>query len=128
MKPTAFDLGRSYVWLDSGGSARLEVAGSEFWSALEAGRLHTGERLLGTIPLADFPHWEMHPAGDEILLALSGAAELVLDFASGEKRVSLTRETPCYIVPQGIWHRLLVREPGLLMFLTAGTGTQHRPI
>jgi mannose-6-phosphate isomerase-like protein (cupin superfamily) len=31
-----------------------------------------------------------------------------------------------FVVPRGVWHRVLVREPGKLMFCTPGPRTEHR--
>jgi mannose-6-phosphate isomerase-like protein (cupin superfamily) len=76
---------------------------------------------------ADWPHWEMHPAGDEIVYQLSGAMDLVLDETSGERVVSLQPHRGC-IVPRGVWHRGLLRAPGEALFITRGKGTKHRPV
>lgn len=32
-----------------------------------------------------------------------------------------------FIVPQGVWHRIEIRRPGQVLFITPGEGTQHRP-
>ena len=32
------------------------------------------------------------------------------------------------VIPTGIWHRGIVRLPGELLFITAGAGTEHRPV
>jgi hypothetical protein len=33
-----------------------------------------------------------------------------------------------FVVPRGVWHRGIVRQPGELMFITPGAGTDHRPV
>ena len=76
---------------------------------------------------ADWNHWERHPAGDEILVLLSGEMEVVLDTASGEQRARLA-PGQTFIVPKGVWHRGIVSRPGELMFITPGAGTEHRPV
>ena len=75
----------------------------------------------------DWDHWERHPAGEEILTLLSGEMELILDMEAGEQRAVL-KAGETFIVPRGIWHRALVKEAGRLMFVTAGAGTEHRPV
>ena len=51
----------------------------------------------------------------------------ILEELHGERVVELRAGEAC-IVPQGVWHRLLVHETGDLLFLTPGEGTAHRPI
>jgi mannose-6-phosphate isomerase-like protein (cupin superfamily) len=84
--------------------------------------------IAGTVPITqDIPLWEVHPSGDEFLYLLSGRMACILEELHGEKIVELRAGEAC-IVPQGVWHRLLVREPGDLLFLTPAEGTMHRPI
>jgi mannose-6-phosphate isomerase-like protein (cupin superfamily) len=74
---------------------------------------------------ADWDIWEMHPAGDEIVCLPSGAIDIVLAETAGERVVALEAGQTC-IVPQGVWHRAVVREPGDTLHITRGEGTQHR--
>src|SRR5262245_39229295 len=111
MSTTAFDLNDTYVHLEDGPTAaRIEV-GPDF-SATIARRtdVHGGRPVLITRSDADWPHWEMHPAGDEIVCLLSGSADLVLDEAGGERIVPVRGRTAC-VVPRGVWHRAIVHEP-----------------
>ena len=84
--------------------------------------------LLGVFQIAspDDLHsdiWEMHPAGDEILLMLTG--ELGVEYSDGHCRGNSVLESGRGVVmPAGVWHRLLLREPGLLMVLTPSQGTK----
>ncbi len=95
-------------------------------------RLVTGDRdrvvgaKHGAEP-ADFhaDEWEMHPAGDELLYLLTGAIDALLDEPGGERLVSL-RGGQALLVPQGVWHRLLLLEPSDLLFITPASGTRHR--
>ncbi len=80
----------------------------------------------------DWPHWEMHPEGEEILVLLSGDMSIVLDpgeteAGGGESTVTLEPGQAC-LVPRGVWHRGIVRAPSRLLAITAGEGTQHRPV
>lgn len=86
------------------------------------------DRLAGTVPVTqDMTTWEIHPSGDEFLYLLAGKIACILEESHGERVVELRAGEAC-IVPQGIWHRLLVRAPGDLLFLTPGEGTMHRPV
>ena len=75
---------------------------------------------------ADWTHWEMHPAGDEILLMVEGRATFVLDLPEGSRDVDLPAGR-LLVVPKGVWHTARVSVPARLLAITAGSGTQHRP-
>ena len=123
----AFDLAGAYVHLEAGGGAVTEEVGADFWQTL-ATRDYAGRRLVGVFHMTDDPPaWEMHPAGEEVLLLLSGAIGVVLQEADGERVVELRPRNAC-IVPRGVWHRQLVRMPSDLLAITPGAGTQHRPV
>ncbi len=71
--------------------------------------------------------WEMHPAGDEVVICTHGAMVLVQEFTD-----SRVVETPLTagefaINPAGVWHTADVTEGATAIFITAGEGTQHRP-
>jgi mannose-6-phosphate isomerase-like protein (cupin superfamily) len=80
----------------------------------------------GAVP-ADFhaDEWERHPAGDELLYLVTGALQVILEAPGGERRFRLRGGRAC-LVPRGTWHRLVVRQPSDLLFITPARGTQHR--
>ncbi|WP_044989003.1 cupin domain-containing protein [Sorangium cellulosum] len=132
-----FDLRSTYLHLADGGDALPIEVRPTFWQELMSGDSEAadirritdeGGWLVIRYPLTeDTPQWEMHPAGDEILVLLSGASDVVLEEQGGERVVALLAGAACK-VPQGAWHRILVREPGDLLSITYGKGTQHRPL
>ncbi len=123
-----FSLDSTYIHLRPDGSALAIEGGAKFWAGVEGRHDLDHGRLMGsTGQNADWNHWERHPAGDEILVLLSGELELVLDTERGEERASL-KAGQTFIVPKGVWHRGIVKKPGQLMFLTPGSGTEHRPV
>jgi mannose-6-phosphate isomerase-like protein (cupin superfamily) len=126
VRPT-FDLATTYVQLDDGPQAfRVEVD-DEFWATIDRRPELRGGRLVGAFHNAtDWDVWEMHPAGDEVVCLLTGAVDVVLDEPDGERVVELGAGQTC-IVPRGVWHRAVVREPGDTLHITRGEGTQHRP-
>ena len=71
--------------------------------------------------------WEMHPAGDELIAIVKGEATMVLELPTGNHHVKL-RAGQTLIMPKGIWHTALADTPCVGIFLTAGTGTQSRPV
>ncbi len=78
------------------------------------------------------PHaGEVHPNGDEFLHVVSGAMELILDdgddqTVGAETRV-LLRAGDAYVVPRGVWHRLVAVEPSYLVHVTPGPEGGYRP-
>jgi mannose-6-phosphate isomerase-like protein (cupin superfamily) len=123
-----FSLDSTYIHLRPDESALAMEGGARFWAGIASRRDLDQGRLMGaTTQNADWNHWERHPAGDEILVLLSGAMELVLDREGVEERATLG-PGQTFIVPRGVWHRGIVKKPGELMFLTPGAGTEHRPV
>ena len=124
----SFDPTGTYVHLADGGAATAVPVDERFWAEIgNRTELHDGRLLMAHDVNADMTHWEMHPAGDELLFLSSGAVTVVLDEPAGERTVALGAGQVC-IVPKGIWHRLSVQMPGRLLFITPGRGTQHRPL
>lgn len=70
--------------------------------------------------------WERHPAGDEVVICLSGRMTVIREIDDEHDPVELG---PCQamINPPGVWHTADVLEPGLFMTITPGVGTEHRP-
>ena len=75
----------------------------------------------------DWPTWERHPAGDEILVLLAGAAELRLWRAGREEAVLFATPGTAFVVPRDTWHTAKVAGPCRILFLTPGEGTENRP-
>jgi len=123
-----FALDSTYIHLRPDESAIAMEGGARFWAGIaERNDLDQG-RLMGvTSQSTDWDHWERHPAGDEILVLLSGEMELVLDMGAKQERAAL-QAGQTFSVPKGCWHRGIVKKPGQLMFITPGAGTEHRPV
>lgn len=128
----AFNLLSTFVQLERGARGRAPAAAipltRRFWSELRSGKRRIDGRLMGMVRRArDSDHWEVHPAGDELLLRLSGEMEVVLGAGARRRHVKLGAKSPCCIVPRGVWHTLRVKKPGALLFVTPGKGTRTRP-
>jgi len=121
-----FDPARIYVQLlDDGRAVPIEV-GPTFWQTT------VNDHVEGRMAFAfhfdrDSGTWEKHPEGEEFVYLLSGAIDFVLERPGGDEVVSL-RAGSAYLVPRNVWHRQIVRAPGDVLFVTAGKGTQHRPV
>jgi mannose-6-phosphate isomerase-like protein (cupin superfamily) len=76
----------------------------------------------------DAPHnGELHPDGDEVLYLISGAVTVKLELPEGDAVVDLGAGD-AVVVPQGVWHKITMREPGQLVHITPGPGGDHRPL
>ena len=73
----------------------------------------------------DWPTWEMHPKGDEIVCLMSGDVEMVLASDNGEQRTRLKKPGSFVVVPKGTWHTARVFAPTTMFFVTPGEGTEN---
>jgi mannose-6-phosphate isomerase-like protein (cupin superfamily) len=71
-----------------------------------------------------YPAWEMHPEGDELLMVSSGSLGIELRKERIERAATLPPRS-AFIVPAGVWHRLIVHEPSVLLAITPGHNTVH---
>jgi quercetin dioxygenase-like cupin family protein len=81
-----------------------------------------GEAVMTRSP----PHkGERHPDGDELLYLVKGVVEVEVEH---EDEVRTARLSPgdAFVVPQGLWHRVIVREPCRLLFFTPGRSEVRR--
>ncbi len=74
----------------------------------------------------DAPHdGEMHPDGDELLFMLSGAVTVRLELPDGNRSVFLGAGE-ALVVPQGVWHKITMQQPGRLVHITPGPNGEAR--
>jgi mannose-6-phosphate isomerase-like protein (cupin superfamily) len=74
----------------------------------------------------DAPHdGEVHPDGHELLYLVSGAITVRLELSDRDRHVDLGAGE-ALVVPQGIWHRISLREPGILIHITPGPNGDAR--
>jgi len=67
--------------------------------------------------------WEKHPAGDEIVVLLSGEADFDLQTANGIQTVRLSKSGEYVVVPKNTWHTSRVSGHCRVLFITPGEGT-----
>lgn len=126
-----FDLTKVYVHLGLG--ARAEPLADFEWSPAYLQRYedeHAGDGADGRLVMvgvqdANWTHWERHPAGDELVVALSGR-QIIIQEIEGEQRRIDVRAGQAVINGRGVWHTSDVVEPGRVLFITPGRGTEHR--
>lgn len=71
-------------------------------------------------------HWECHPAGDELVVCLSGSVTVTRDVDGVPERVVLG-PGEATVNPAGAWHAVDMAGPASILTVTAGLGTDHRP-
>ena len=137
----AHPLSERYWYLEGTDARRIDVGIDAFWRQLMTGRYDDDEVrqvaegdgwLVSEYEMHDdMDQEEMHPHGDELHFIVHGRLDLVLapaDQPGGNARtVALTPGTSA-AVPRGVWHRFVVHEPTRGIAITAGRGTDHRPI
>ncbi|MFT4027890.1 MAG: cupin domain-containing protein [Novosphingobium sp.] len=110
--------------------AEPEFTGLE-WNAAYAER-HAGDgaegRLVSMHAFSEsWTSWEMHPAGDEVVVCTAGEITLIQETADGAATETLLRAGQYAINPAGVWHTADVTGEATALFITAGLGTDHRP-
>lgn len=123
------DSARTFVVMQPTGGADVRSVNDEFWSRLHADYPDfKGHNLISTFAIeANWDAWECHPHGDEYVMLLSGVVAMRLKMEDGEERVTLDQLGQFVVIPRGIWHTAEVIEPGRMLFITPGHGTEHAP-
>ena len=81
--------------------------------------------MIETSP-TDWPAWECHSEGDELVIVLEGEAEFMQQIDGSELRFAV-RAGDTVINPAGVWHTANVTKPLRAIYITPCPGTQHRP-
>ncbi|MDT0265804.1 cupin domain-containing protein [Streptomyces sp. DSM 44915] len=73
-------------------------------------------------------HWERHPAGDELVVCLSGSVTVTRDGdGDGAPDRVVLGPGEATVNPAGTWHAVDMAGPATILTITAGLGTDHRP-
>jgi mannose-6-phosphate isomerase-like protein (cupin superfamily) len=125
------DLSKTFVHLKNGGDTEPVAITPAFWLETSSGKRRY-DRLAGIFAFRSAKDLhssmqEMHPEADEVLFVVSGAIDVVLEESGGEQILSL-QAGQAAIVPRGIWHHLVMRQPGKLLFINSRTGMQGRNV
>lgn len=100
-----------------------------FWEKLTSGGFgdFRNEYLVSSLEFdSDWPTWELHPNGDELVCLLEGEIHLVLDREGKKTEVDLRQPGDYVIVPRGTWHTAKVNRSCRMLFITPGEGTENR--
>ncbi|HEY3776451.1 MAG TPA: cupin domain-containing protein [Rhizomicrobium sp.] len=129
---TATDLARFPVHLGRGATAlsQPEFHGDPAWYA-DYGERHAADgaegRLVGMHTFREpWSSWEMHPAGSEVVVCVSGTLVLHQEQADGSVITTTLAPGQYAINPPGTWHTADVSSETTAFFITAGLGTEVR--
>lgn len=122
------NLESTYVVMDRQLDASTVDVTETIWSDLAANFDNfAGRTLIASFSFVeDWPTWEVHPHGDEVVCLVSGDVDMILDGEDGEERVRLTEPGAFVVVPKGSWHTAKVHAPTTMIFVTPGEGTENR--
>lgn len=130
--PEAIDLTTTPIHLGLGSRA-MPVEGFAWdadvlaaYGAAVAGDGREGRMVMIFAAEGPWTNWERHPAGDELVICLSGRMTVVREVDGREDPVAIG-PGDAMINPAGVWHTADVHEPGRFLTITPGVGTEHRP-
>ena len=124
------DLSTTFLHLGSGGSLEPIELTPSFWR--ESAAEDRYDRLVGVYDF-NSPEdlhssmQEVHPAADELLFLVSGAIDVLVQDENEERTVALEAGQAA-VVPRGVWHRLVMRQPGRILFINSRSGMQSRHV
>lgn len=129
MPSKPLDLSSTFVVIGADGAAVPVDVGPTMYEDLDRNfDGFKGRHLVATYAFdADWPTWEMHPAGDEIVCLLSGEVRMVFDRDGTQEIVHLHTPGTYVVVPRGTWRTARVASAAKMLFITPGEGTQNRP-
>ena len=84
-----------------------------------------GRLIMVEITPSNWPGWECHPAGDEIVIVLEGASQFIQEINGTEIRIDVVAGDTI-VNPKGVWHTADVTEPIKAIYITPCPGTGHR--
>ncbi len=129
----AFKLAKNPLHLGLGATAvpLPEFTGDMSWYQ-EYGEAHGNDGAEGRLVTMhtfteDWDSWEMHPSGHEVVLCVDGEITLVQEINGHTVETVLTSGEGALNDP-GVWHTARVSGTATCVFITAGLGTEHRPL
>ena len=75
----------------------------------------------------NWPSWEMHPNGAEVVVCTAGRMTLHQELPDGGENTVTLGPGEYAINPPGAWHTADAEGPVVALFVTAGKDTTHRP-
>lgn len=123
----ALDPASTYAHLGVGPEVTQLPLTPDFWPTIgQRTDIHSGRLFAAYDMEGDWDVWEVHPAGDELVMALGGS--MTFHFDEGDNVTQLKVPDGHYaVVPAGVWHTADVPRPCRMIGITWGEDTEHRP-
>lgn len=127
---TCYDIEKDFVVLDPDKNATVVRYSPDLFATLDKDfGDFVGHELVSCFEFSsDWPSWEIHPHGDEIVVLLAGSAVMQLDRGGAVEDVVLSRQGEYVVVPKATWHTAKVAKKAKLLFITPGQDTQNKDI
>ncbi len=124
------NINQDFVVVNADKKASIEHSDSELYQRLAQNYGNfTGCELISCHSFTNnWPSWETHPNGDEIVILLAGAARFILMINGQQQELELSEPGSYVIVPQGVWHTAKIKDYAQLLFITPGEGTEHKAL
>jgi mannose-6-phosphate isomerase-like protein (cupin superfamily) len=123
--PAPFDLASRYVKLDADDRGREVAVDAEFWPQIDLRPEYAHGRLVMVFEfVADWPTWEVHPAGEELVCVLEGAMTLILRLPEGDRALEVGAGQSV-LIPCGTWHTARLAQRCRALFVTPCAGTRN---
>jgi quercetin dioxygenase-like cupin family protein len=119
-----------HLGLGAKATAQPEFTGMEWYDDYSRRNAADGQegRLVGLHRFnGSWTSWEVHPAGEEVVVCLEGAMTLHQELPDGTKAKVTLGSGDYAINPAGAWHTADVDGSALALFITPGEGTENRP-
>ena len=121
-----YDIHHSAFHLTGAGPIAAAAAEPALWADRTRAELASGDILSVFAYRETWDYRERHPDGDELAIVLEGAVDLLLDSGTGERAVPV-EAGHASIIPAGAWHRIAIREPATILFVTpVPARTEHQ--
>ncbi len=128
--PNALNENPIHLGLGATATSEPPFSGMEWYAAYGARHADDGAegRLVSMHTFSEnWSTWEMHPKGHEVVLCTAGEMTLVQEIDGEHVRTTL-QPGQYAINPPGVWHTAEVSAPATGVFITAGMGTEMRPV
>jgi len=133
MSDAPFDISSHPIHLGRGATAVVEpvFTGEMSWYGDYVTR-HADDgtegRLVSMYTFTEpWTEWEVHPLGSEVVLCTAGRMTLHQERADGSTATVTLGPGEYAINEPGTWHTADIEGTATAIFITAGTGTDHRP-
>lgn len=129
-RPLSLERFPLHLGLGARAESQLEFTGMEWYVAYAERNAEDGAegRLVSQYSFTEsWTSWEMHPAGDEVVICIAGEITLIQELPDGTASSVTLRAGEYAINERGVWHTADVASHATALFITAGMGTEHRP-